>query len=79
MVDKSNTNFVTINFNYVFHIEFKYLFYLLRIRVSKFIDVIFKKKFSEKKYISRLKHNQLFLKQVLFYYFYFISKHFYSL
>lgn len=69
MVDKSNANFITINFNYIFLIDFKYLFlsfnliiqkWFLRIRVSKFIDIFFKKKmFSEKNIYFPLKRQPI--------------------
>lgn len=45
MVDKSNANFVTINFNYIFHIDLKYLFLSFNLIIRKwFLKKCFQKK-----------------------------------
>lgn len=45
MVDKSNANFVTINFNYLFHIDLKYLFLSFNLIIRKwFLKKCFQKK-----------------------------------
>lgn len=68
MVDKSDANFVTINFNYIFLIDFKYLYLsfnliiqkqFLRIRVLKFIDIFFKKNVFRKKIYFTLKRQPI--------------------
>lgn len=56
MVDKSNANFVTINFNYIFHIDLKYLFLSFNLIIRKWF---LKKMFSEKKIYFTLKRQPI--------------------